>query len=114
VLRAIHFFLEEGRVREACGALKTGDFEDFLEVINESGRSSRELLRNVKTAGTSGLAPALDLSAKLLDGCGATRVHGGGFAGSILAIVPDDRMEMYKDGMEQVFGHGSCKVLNIG
>ena len=59
------------------------------------------------------MSVALALSEKLLDGCGAWRVHGGGFAGTIQAYVPFDLLETYRSRMEAVFGEGSCYVLSV-
>lgn len=114
-LRAVHFFLEQTRVREAISALKCDDFSYFLDVIDQSGRSSQQLLRNISVPGSDdpGLAPALDLSRSILSGCGATRPHGGGFAGSIQAIVPSEMIPEYIAQMEKVYGPGSAKLLKI-
>ena len=114
-LRAIHFFLEENRVQEAIFALKCEEFNQFLKVINESGRSSEELLKNVYVPGSQdpGLAPALELSRSILSGKGATRPHGGGFAGTIQAFVPDEMVREYKKSMEKYYGPGSVKILRI-
>ena len=59
------------------------------------------------------LSLALAMSRELLDGKGAWRVHGGGFAGTIQAFVPNDLLDEYKEKMEKVFGEGSCHVLII-
>ena len=53
------------------------------------------------------------ISKELLDGKGAWRVHGGGFAGTIQAFVPNDMLDTYKKTIEGVFGEGSCHVLII-
>lgn len=113
--RAVHFFLEQTRVREAISALKCDDFPLFLEMINQSGRSSQELLKNISVPDSDdpGLAPALELSRSILSGCGATRPHGGGFAGTIQAIVPAVMVPEYTRQMERVYGPGSTKVLKI-
>ena len=55
----------------------------------------------------------LALAEHLLNGRGACRVHGGGFAGTIQAFVPTDMLEEFKAGMEAVLGEGSCHVLSI-
>ena len=39
--------------------------------------------------------------------------HGGGFAGTIQAFVPNDIVTLYKTEMEKVFGDGACDVLKI-
>lgn len=116
VLRAIHFYGDNARVDKQAAALKCGDFDSFKKYIIESGRSSYMYNQNVFSCKKSAEQPvslALSLSEKLLDGCGAWRVHGGGFAGTIQAFVPLDKLDEYKDLMEGVFGSGSCYILSV-
>ncbi len=116
VLRAIHIFEDNRRVTEQVQALRAGDFERFLQLSKASGRSSWMYLQNVIPAGCTThqeLAVALALAEKLLDGRGAFRVQGGGFAGTIQAFVPLDMLDAFRSGMEAVLGAGSCHVLNI-
>ena len=112
----MHFFTDNQRVADQVSALKAGNFEEFLRLVNESGRSSWLYLQNVVPAGYTAhqeLAVALALADHLLDGRGACRVHGGGFAGTIQAFVPIDMLEDFRAGMEAVLGEGSCHVLSI-
>ncbi len=116
VLRALHFFRENRRPQEMAAALRKGDFAEFLRVVNESGRSSFEYLQNVSVSATPESQPVgigLALSERLLEGRGAWRVHGGGFAGTIQAYVPTDMVETYRNAMEAVFGSGCCYVLSF-
>lgn len=116
VLRAMHFFDENRRVLEQVQALKNGDFEGFLAGVRDSGRSSWMLLQNIIPLGSTAhqqMALAQALCEKLLDGRGACRVHGGGFAGTILAFVPDEMLGQFRSGAEAVLGAGSCHVLSI-
>jgi len=116
ILRAIHFFAERTRAKKQAVALDSGDTSEFLYLVNESGRSSLAYLQNVFTPHSpkdQGLTIALALSEKLLSGKGAWRVHGGGFAGTILAFVPLDIKEEYRKQMSVVFGENSCHFLNI-
>lgn len=116
VLRAIHFFEDNARAVEESEALKNGDFDTFLKIVNESGRSSFMKLQNVySTANVAeqGLTLALAISGKVLRDRGACRVHGGGFGGTIQAFVPNDLLDEYKTAIERVFGEGSCYVLKI-
>ena len=59
------------------------------------------------------MALALALAHRLLEGKGAWRVHGGGFGGTTQNFVPVDMLDTFKTTIEQVFGEGSCHVLNI-
>ena len=116
VLRAVHIYEENRRVTEQVAALRRGDFDRFLELVKASGRSSWMYLQNVIPAGYKehqDLAVSLALAEKLLNGRGACRVHGGGFAGTIQAFVPLDMLDRFRSGMDAVLGEGSCHILSI-
>lgn len=116
VLRAWHFFNESVRARDEARALEEGRFQDFLELVRESGLSSSLLLQNAHLAGASreqGIDVALALCGELLDGRGAFRLHGGGFAGTVQAFVPHDMLAAFCLKMEAVLGRGHCHVLRI-
>lgn len=116
LLRAIHFFGENKRVDKAVACLEANDFDGFKQVIIESGRSSFMLNQNVytpKNPTEQKLSLALAVSKEILDGKGAWRVHGGGFAGTIQAFVPNEILDEYKNAIEGIFGEGSCHILII-
>ncbi len=116
VLRAIHFFDENRRAKEEADKLKEKDFDAFRALVKASGNSSLMKLQNVFASSDpnhQGLTLALALTERLLKDRGAYRVHGGGFAGTIQAYVPDDLLDKYKNMIESVFGEGTCYVLNI-
>lgn len=116
VLRALHFMDDNERVTKEADSLKNGSFDDFLKLVKESGRSSYMYLQNVYASSApdeQGLSTALYIAEQVLDGEGAFRVHGGGFAGTIQAFVPESRLEAFRSEMEKVFGEGSCYVLSI-
>lgn len=115
VLRAIHYYNENRRVEAQVQALEQGNFEEFLEQVRQSGRSSYMLLQNVIVPGRAGqeMALTLALCEKMLAGQGACRVHGGGFAGTVQAFVPNDLLETFRTEAERVLGQGSCHVLQI-
>lgn len=116
ILRAIHFYQENRRVQRQAQALRDGDFNTFLGLVSESGRSSWMYLQNITPAGATELqdvAVALALCDTLLQGKGAFRVHGGGFAGTVQAFVPMEMLDSFKEGIERVLGEGKCHVLSI-
>ncbi len=116
VLRAIHFMNDNRRAVDEAAALKNKDFPAFLALVNQSGDSSFKYLQNVYSTSAlkeQGLALALALAQKVLGGRGAHRVHGGGFAGTIQAFVPNDLTEAFIATMESAFGKGNCYVLKI-
>ena len=116
VLRAIHFFNENKRVQLQVRALKNEHFDAFLRYVNESGMASWTLLQNVTPAGyieKQDMAFTIALCQQLLAGEGAVRIHGGGFAGTALAFVPNDKFESFKAAVESALGTGHCHPLKI-
>ena len=116
VLRAIHFYDDNNRVIKQVAALRSGDFNEFLRLIKESGHSSWMYLQNVIPAGYKthqDVAVALCLCEKYLQGKGGYRVHGGGFAGTVQAFVPFEILEDFRTGIDAVLGEGACHVLSI-
>ena len=116
VLRAIHFYEENARVPQQVAALEAGDFDRFLALVQESGYSSWMQLQNVIPAGRTAhqeVALSLALCRKYLQGRGACRVHGGGFAGTIQAFVPMDLLAEFCQKMDGALGQGACHVLSI-
>ena len=88
----------------------------FLSIIKESGRSSAELLQNYyspKAPEQQGISLACAIASELLGSDGAWRVHGGGFAGCVQALMPRDAFPAYRKGMEALFGPNSCRELHI-
>ena len=116
VLRAIHEFQDNQRVHRQVAALEKGDFDGFLALVKESGYSSWVYLQNVVPAGYTthqDVAVALALCEKYLQGKGAYRVHGGGFAGTVQAFVPNELLDSFKAGIDAALGEGACHVLSI-
>ena len=116
VLRAMHFYGDDARARQEAEMLRQGDFEGFLALVNESGLSSATLLQNIYTCNEpkqQAVSLALAVGRSLLNGTGAIRVHGGGFAGTIQAFVPMDKLEVFRTGMENLLGRGACYILRI-
>ena len=116
VLRAMHFYDENARVPQQVAALREGNFDKFLSLVKESGQSSWCKLQNVIPAGFTSrqeVALSLALCQRLLNGRGAYRVHGGGFAGTVQAFVPLDLLESFRAGIDGVLGQGACHVLSI-
>ena len=116
VMRAIHEYNENRRVPQQVAALESGDFDTFLRLTKESGFSSWMYLQNVIPAGyvdQQAMAVALGLCEHYLQGRGAYRVHGGGFAGTVQAFVPNDILDSFVAGIDAALGEGACHVLSI-
>ncbi len=116
IMRTIHEYNENRRVPQQVECLEKGDFEGFLRLTKESGFSSWMYLQNVIPLGyveQQAMAVALGLCEHYLQGRGAYRVHGGGFAGTVQAFVPMDLLESFRTGIDAALGEGACHVLDI-
>ena len=118
VLRALHFFEENKRVEAEVAALKEGRFADFLANITASGNSSWKWLQNCYTTASvqeQGISIALALTELFIaeKQRGACRIHGGGFAGVIMAMLPNDIVDEYIDYIEHAMGAGSAYRMSI-
>ena len=115
VLRAMHFYDDDRTAALEAAALKNGDFDFFLTLVDQSGLSSALHLQNtwsVHDTRQQAIPLALAEAGRLLD-TGAARVHGGGFAGTIQAWVPNGDLAQFKAGMEALFGENKCHILHI-
>lgn len=116
ILRAEHFFEENARVDVMAEALRRGDIAQYMELMNASGRSSREKLQNVIPSlhpEMRSMAEALDRAGALLQGKGAWRIHGGGFAGCIQCLVPTADFPAFRSAMDGYYGNGACREMRI-
>ena len=116
LLRAMHFVGENERVLLAAKAVVDQDFGGFLHQLNASGDSSLLCLQNISASSepaSQGIALALAAAKQLLKGLGACRVHGGGFGGTMLAMVPDEMLDAFTMRMEQLFSPGCCHCLSF-
>ncbi|MCI8888141.1 MAG: galactokinase [Hungatella sp.] len=118
VMRALHFFEENKRVEAEVAALKEDRFDDFLAGITASGNSSWKWLQNCYTNSDvqeQGISVALALTELFIEEKkrGACRIHGGGFAGVIMAMLPNDLVEEYVEYMEGALGKGNAYKMSI-
>ena len=116
VNRAFHIYAENRRAEAEGQALREGDFDRFLALVRDSGRSSAMYLQNVIPTGQTTaqeLMVTIALCESILAGRGAVRVHGGGFGGTAQAFVPLDMLDTFKEKTEAALGQGSCHVVTI-
>lgn len=116
ILRLLHFIEENERVQMMAGLLQGGKFSDYLQYVKASGISSCLLLQNCASATSSreqGVLLALAVSPRICSQA-VCRVHGGGFAGTVQAYVPEEEFDNYSSSMERIFGIGSVIPVKIG
>lgn len=116
VLRAYHYFNESERAVLEAEALENGDFERFCRLSRRSGQSSYMYLQNVFASSQpnrQAVALTIALCDEILGDRGAYRVHGGGFAGTVQAFVPNYLLDEFKTRIEAVLGEGMCHILKI-
>ena len=118
VLRAIHFFEENRRVDEMAEAIEKDDIDKVLRLVNESGTSSWELLQNcysLQNCKEQKITLTLALTELFLKGIGdgVCRVHGGGFAGVIMCLVPLAEADNYVKYIAKYVGDSNVYPMNI-
>lgn len=116
ILRAEHFFAENDRVVKQVNALEENNIDEFNKLIKESGFSSYMYLQNIYASSqpqNQAVGIVLCECQRLLGERGSFRVHGGGFAGTVQAFVPNDIVDSFKNGIEKIVGKDKCYVLNI-
>jgi galactokinase len=119
VLRAFHFFDEQDRVSAMIDAVDSRMHDHVLQLMQASGASSWTLLQNVAAEGAvreQPIALAVEVTRTYLAARGASgvaRVHGGGFAGTMLAVIPEEVIQEYHHVMSRAFGEGSVTELAI-
>lgn len=114
ILRAYHYYTENQRVDKLVQSIDKNDFKNYLKLINECGKSSFNYLQNLYAEPENqGLPIALAISERILEEDGACRVHGGGFAGTIQAYVPMDKVKCFVDEMDRIFGEKAATVLTV-
>ena len=118
LLRAFHFFNETNRVEQMADAIAKDDGEKILKLVDASGRSSFELLQNCYVNAhpeEQKISLCLALTTQFINkiGKGVCRVHGGGFAGVIMAIIPSEHVNEYISYMEGFVGKKNAYLMNI-
>ncbi len=104
--RAKHFFSENKRVEKMKICLENKDEQGFLDCINQSRISSTKNLKNMMVDENYYGSPleGTDLAMKAMDNKGAVKINGGGFAGSIIAVVPSNKLDKFMNVMKEKYG----------
>jgi galactokinase len=116
ILRVLHFLDENERANSMIEALRRDDLTAYLELMRASSDSSWKLLQNCfspERPWEQGIPLALAVGASLITGDAAFRVHGGGFAGTVQALLPAGEVQAFREGMELIFGKGCVTPLRL-
>ena len=112
--RAIHFFEENIRVKAASEAIKKNDIETLIYMINGSRVSSTKLLKNMYVDGVEGSPlEACDLILKASDNKAGVKINGGGFAGSVIALVPNDKLDFVLKAVKDRYGESNIHLVDV-
>ena len=113
--RSLHFFSENERVATAFNAIKNGDQETFLRMINESRESSTKNLKNMMVEDQYEGSPleACDYFMEVTGGKGAIKINGGGFAGSVISVVPSELLSVVLSKMAEKYGKENVKEVKV-
>ena len=112
-LRAKHYFEENKRVEKAYNALKEKDFVTFLEMMNASGKSSYYQLQNCYVSSEDEKLPSALHYTRELDEQAYIRVHGGGFAGTMLMVISNDKIPTDVPVLEKHFGKENVMLVSL-
>lgn len=114
-LRSKHFYLENERVKTAFKALQNYDQETFIQMINESRESSTNNLKNMMVLDQYEGSPleACDLLLKYSDFKAGVKINGGGFAGSVIALVPSNKLDVVLENMSKKYGKTNVREIFV-
>ena len=103
-------------MEKEVAALQSGNFQGFLDNVQASGNSSFKYLQNTytnKDVQNQSVSIGLAVSDSILAGHGTSRVHGGGFAGVIMCLVPLAETDNYVRYIAQYVGESNVYPMNI-
>ena len=112
--RALHFYGENRRVKEAFEAISNNDLETLIRLINESRESSTDLLHNMFVNDKQGSPlEACELIMEASDNKAGVKINGGGFAGSVIALVPNNVLDNVLNKAKAKYGAQNVHLVNI-
>ena len=114
-LKAKHFFDENKRVEDAFKAIKKNDIKKLIKLINESRDSSTKLLENMCVDGKVKGSPleACNLIMKSSHRKAGVKINGGGFAGSVIALVPNSELKNVINAAKEKYGKENIHLVNV-
>ena len=113
--RAKHFFDENARVEKAVQAIKDHDVKQLVKLMNDSRKSSTELLQNMCLDGQKKGSPleACELIMEASNKRAGVKINGGGFAGSVIALVPDEELDAVIKALKEKYGKDHIYKIKV-
>ena len=113
--KARHFFEENKRVEDAFKAIKKNDVKKLIKLINESRDSSTKLLENMCVDGKVKGSPleACNLIMKASHRKAGVKINGGGFAGSVIALVPKSELKNVINAAKEKYGKENVHLVDV-
>lgn len=112
--RALHFYGENRRVKEAYDAINNNNLEVLIRLMNESRESSTELLKNMYVDKIEGSPlEACELILKASHNKAGVKNNGGGFAGSVIALVPNNELDNVIALAKQQYGDKNVHIVSV-
>ena len=113
--RSVHFYDENERVEKALKALERDDIERLIKLINQSRESSTELLENMCVDGKVKGSPleACKLVMKASHDKAGVKINGGGFAGAVIALVPESELDNVVKAAKEKYGKDNVYATSI-
>lgn len=112
--KAVHFFEENIRVEKAFKALEKNKVDKLISLMNKSRESSTDLLQNMYVDNIKGSPlEACNLVMKASHKKAGVKINGGGFAGSIIALVPKDQVKNVTSAAREKYGRGNVYLVSV-
>lgn len=111
-LRAKHFFEENARISATEQALVAGNIDKVIDLVNASGDSSLYQLQNCSVGKDDTAIADIIATARSICPCGV-RVHGGGFAGTVLCVVPNEHLATFLSATTAIYGADRIHSLRL-
>ena len=112
--KAVHFFEENLRVEKALKALEKNKIDKLIDLINKSRESSTDLLQNMYVDKVKGSPlEACNLIMKASHQKAGVKINGGGFAGSVIALVPNDQLDNVIKATKEKYGKDNVYLVSV-
>ena len=112
--RALHFYGENERVAKAIEEIENKNIKGLINLINQSRESSTNKLKNMYVNEIEGSPlEACNLIMGASNNEAAVKINGGGFAGSVVSLVPDTQLDNVVKAASARYGENNVHIISI-